>query len=266
MRRAGREQELGPDRDHVGSHVGSAHDLESRLYPGSRALRDTNLHECLALRVLGPRFRPSRSPSIPPPRSVACEAVAGPLGSSESGRCEIKKSATSGSGRPLRGWPTTRRRATRRFMHAVRLAQKTSANRTGELQRAVRTCAYLRTAIATDPPLDKVMPYAQPVISDFAACSLPSLRGSQRSYGAALDIRSVIYWPTRRSRAAWTPLADGEFHASVKNAAGSSGSELSIIDKSGSPTQPHVRAFAFSWSNSAWVIVPASRSCLADAI
>ena len=26
------------------------------------------------------------------------------------------------------------------------------------------------------------------------------------------------------------------------------------------------RAFAFSWSNSAWVIVPASRSCLADAI
>ena len=70
-------------------------------------LRDTNLHECLALRVLGPTFRPSRSPSIPPPRSVACEAVAGPLGSSESGRCEIKKSAT-----------------TRRFMHAVRLAQK----------------------------------------------------------------------------------------------------------------------------------------------
>ena len=33
-----------------------------------------------------------------------------------------------------------------------------------------------------------------------------------------------------------------------------------------SPTQPHARAFAFSWSNSAWVIVPASRSCLADAI
>ena len=31
-------------------------------------------------------------------------------------------------------------------------------------------------------------------------------------------------------------------------------------------TQPHARAFAFSWSNSAWVIVPASRSCLADAI
>jgi hypothetical protein len=28
----------------------------------------------------------------------------------------------------------------------------------------------------------------------------------------------------------------------------------------------HARAFAFSWSNSAWVIVPASRSCLADAI
>ena len=79
-------------------------------------LRGTNLHECLALRVLGPTFRPSRSPSIPPPRSVACEAVAGPLGSSEPGRCEIKKSATSGSGRPLRGWPTTRRRATRRFI------------------------------------------------------------------------------------------------------------------------------------------------------
>ena len=33
-----------------------------------------------------------------------------------------------------------------------------------------------------------------------------------------------------------------------------------------SPTQPHARAFAFSWSNSAWVIVPESRSCLADAI
>ena len=66
---------------------------------------------------------------------------------------------------------------------------------------------------------------AQPVISDFAACSLPSLRGSQRSHGAALDIRSVIYWPTRRSRAAWTPSADGEFHACVKNAAGSSGHE-----------------------------------------
>ena len=33
-----------------------------------------------------------------------------------------------------------------------------------------------------------------------------------------------------------------------------------------SPTQPHARAFAFIWSNSAWVIVPASRSCLADAI
>jgi hypothetical protein len=33
-----------------------------------------------------------------------------------------------------------------------------------------------------------------------------------------------------------------------------------------SPTQPHASAFAFSWSNSAWVIVPASRSCLADAI
>jgi hypothetical protein len=29
---------------------------------------------------------------------------------------------------------------------------------------------------------------------------------------------------------------------------------------------PYARALAFSWSNSAWVIVPASRSCLADAI
>ena len=36
--------------------------------------------------------------------------------------------------------------------------------------------------------------------------------------------------------------------------------------KVGSLTQSHVRAFAFSWSNSAWVMVPASRSCLADAI
>ena len=173
MRRAGREQELGPDRDHVGSHVGSAHDLESRLHPGSRALRGTNLHECLALRVLGPTFRPSRSPSIPPPRSVACEA-AGPLGSSESGRCEIKKSATSSCGRPLRGWPTTRRWATRRFMHAVRLAQKTSANRTGELQRAVRTCAHLRTAIATDPPLDKVMPVRSTTSHLGFRCVLPA--------------------------------------------------------------------------------------------
>ena len=30
--------------------------------------------------------------------------------------------------------------------------------------------------------------------------------------------------------------------------------------------QVAARAFAFIWSNSAWVIVPASRSCLADAI
>jgi hypothetical protein len=137
----------------------------------------------------------------------------------------------SGSGRPLRGRPTTRRRATRRFMHAVRLAQKTSANRTGELSRAVPTCAHLRTAIATDPRLDKVMAYAaQPVISDFAACSLPSLRGSQRPQGPALDIRSVIHRPTRRSVGAWTPSADGEFHTYVKNAAGSSGHEVRIIN------------------------------------
>ena len=117
----------------------------------------------------------------------------------------------SGSGRPLRGRPITPRRATRRFMRAVRLAQKTSANKTCELPRAVRTCAHLRTAIATDPRLDRVMAYAaQPVISDFAACSLPSLRGSQRPQGPALDIRSVIYLPTRRSGGAWTPSADGE--------------------------------------------------------
>jgi hypothetical protein len=101
--------------------------------------------------------------------------------------------ATSGSGQPLRGWPTTRRRATRRCMHAVRLAQKTSANRTGELSKAVRTCAHPRTAIATGPRLDKVMPYAaQPVISDFAACSLPSFRGSQRPQTPALHTPSVI--------------------------------------------------------------------------
>jgi hypothetical protein len=74
----------------VGSHVGSAHDLEGRLYPGSRALGcDTNLHECLALRVLG-RSDPSRSPSIPPLRLVARAAVAGPHGSSKSGRCETQ--------------------------------------------------------------------------------------------------------------------------------------------------------------------------------
>ena len=118
----------------------------------------------------------------------------------QTGTASTTSPAMSGNGRPLRGRPTTRRRATRRFMHAVRLAQKTSANRTGELSRAVRTCAHLRTAIATDLRLDKVMAYAaQPVISDFAACSLPSLRGSQRPRGPALDIRSVIYWPTRRS-------------------------------------------------------------------
>jgi hypothetical protein len=32
---------------------------------------------------------------------------------------------------------------------------------------------------------------------------------------------------------AWTPLADGEFHAGVKNAAGSSGHDVRINDKSG---------------------------------
>jgi hypothetical protein len=149
------------------------------------------------------------------------------------GTASTTSPATSGSGRPRRGRPTTRRRATRRFMHAVRLAQKTSANRTGELSRAVRTCAHLRTAIATDPRLDKVTAHAaQPVISDFAACSLPSLRGSQRPQGPALDIRSVIHRPTRRSVGAWTPSADGEFHTYVKNAAGSSGHEVRIIDKS----------------------------------
>jgi hypothetical protein len=107
---------------------------------------------------------------------------------------------------------------------------------------------------------------AQPVISDFAACSLPSLRVSQRAQGPALDIRSVILWPTRKSGGGVDALGLCEFHAGVKNAAGSSGHDVHIIDKSGSLTQSHVRAFAFSWSNSAWVIVPASRSCLADAI
>ena len=42
----------------------------------------------------------------------------------------------------------------------------------------------------------------------------------------------MIFWPTRRSGGAWTPLADGEFHAGVKNAAGSSGHDVRIIDKS----------------------------------
>jgi hypothetical protein len=45
---------------------------------------------------------------------------------------------------------------------------------------------------------------------------------------------------------------------------GKDGVVLSQSRSSG--TQPHARAFAFIWSNSAWVIVPASRSCLADAI
>jgi hypothetical protein len=43
MGRARHEQELGPDRDHVGSHVGSANDLESRRPTGSLAPHDTNL-------------------------------------------------------------------------------------------------------------------------------------------------------------------------------------------------------------------------------
>ena len=59
---------------------------------------------------------------------------------------------------------------------------------------------------------------------------------------------------------------DGEFRGCVKNGAGSSGHDVRIIDKLGSSTQHYARAFALSWSNSAWVIVPASRSCLADAI
>src|SRR4029453_1073320 len=39
MWRASDEQELGPSRDHVGSHVGSAHDLESRCALGLATLR-----------------------------------------------------------------------------------------------------------------------------------------------------------------------------------------------------------------------------------
>jgi hypothetical protein len=110
----------------------------------------------------------------------------------QTGTASTTSPAMSGSGRPLRGRPTTQQRVTRRSMDAVRLAQKTSANRTGELSRAVRTCAHLRTAIATDPRLDKVMAYAaQPVISDFAACSLPSLRGGQRPQGPALHTRAT---------------------------------------------------------------------------
>ena len=72
---------------------------------------------------------------------------------------------------------------------------------------------------------------AQPVISDFAACSLHSLRGSHCPYGAALDIRSVIFWPTRRSHAAWTPSADGEFHGLCQERGRLSGHEVHIIDK-----------------------------------
>ena len=80
-------------------------------------------------------------------------------------------------------------------IHAcVRLAQENI----GEQDRRVIKggslfCAAFVLAVATDPRLDKVMAYtAQPVISDFAACSLPSLRGNQRPQGPALHIRSVI--------------------------------------------------------------------------
>jgi hypothetical protein len=52
MLRALREQELGPDRDHVGSHVGSAHDLESRCAQVLGPLRDTDLRERPARKVL----------------------------------------------------------------------------------------------------------------------------------------------------------------------------------------------------------------------
>lgn len=55
-------------------------------------------------------------------------------------------------------------------IHAGTHRTETSASTTGELSGAVRICAHLRTAIATDTRLDKVMPYAaQPAISDFAA-------------------------------------------------------------------------------------------------
>jgi hypothetical protein len=185
----------------------------------------------------------------------------------QTGTASTTSPAMSGSGRPLRGRPTTRRRATRRSMPAVRLAQKTSANRTGELSRAVRTCAHLRTAIATDLRLDKVMAYAaQPVISDFAACSLPSLRVSQRPQGPALDIRSVIFWPTSRSGEGVAALGRWRVPSLCLERGRFEWPRRAHHRQVGLPTQPHARAFAFSWSNSAWVIVPASRSCLADAI
>src|SRR4029450_167813 len=152
----------------------------------------------------------------------------------QTGTASTTSPATSGSGQPLRGWPTTRRRTTRRCMHAVRLAQKTSANRTGELSRGVGTCAPPRTAIATDPRLDKVMPYAaQPVISDFAACSLPSLRVSQRPQAPALHTPSVIArrlaGPVGRGRS--RPIASSTPRS--KNAAGSSGQGGGLLDKAG---------------------------------
>ncbi len=73
--------------------MGSAHDLESRLCPGFSGPCVTPI--CIAAwrsRVLGQRSDRSRIPSLPPRRSVACEAVAGPLGSSESERCETRSS------------------------------------------------------------------------------------------------------------------------------------------------------------------------------
>jgi hypothetical protein len=51
-----REQELRRDRDHVGSHVGSAHDLESRCTQVLGPLRDTDQRDA----------RPARcSPNVP---------------------------------------------------------------------------------------------------------------------------------------------------------------------------------------------------------
>jgi hypothetical protein len=51
MWRASDEQELGPDRDHVGSHVGSAPILKV-LCPGLATVRHTNPRERQLLTLL----------------------------------------------------------------------------------------------------------------------------------------------------------------------------------------------------------------------
>ena len=76
--------------------------------------------------------------------------------------------------------------------------------------------------------------------------------------GVAIVIAGDARFLCIRCLAAIPDSDDGEFQALSRT--------RPVRVATTSPTQPHARAFAFIWSNSAWVIVPASRSCLADAI